>query len=428
MGASSLTQTELIYRFGVALVIGILVGLQRQYSHGGQDREIFAGVRTFALAGLLGCAAAFSADRLASAWAFVGVLAPLGGLLIVAYYLSSREGDLGLTTELAMLVTACCGALCFWGSLQLAAALGVTTTVLLALKLELHTFARRITREDAYATLKFAVITVIVLPLLPNRPLAPPPFDVLNPYKIWSLVVFISGISFLGYVLFQAVGARRGTALTGLLGGLVSSTAVTLSFAQRSRQEPALSRLYALAIVVAWTMMFARIVVIVAVLNVALLAAVWPPLLAGIVVGLGYGAALLLARREEEMADLRLTNPFELRPALVFGLVYAGILMVTTVLPAYLGNAGLYLSSLLAAVVDVDAITLSLADLSGSAGAIPVRSAALAVVLAALANTVVKGVLVLVSGDPALRRAMVPPFLLMLGGSGAVAVVTLLLV
>lgn len=422
-----LSQLEIFYRFGVALVIGFLVGLQREYSHGGQDREIFAGVRTFALAGLLGGVAALGADQLATPWVFVGLLASLGGLLIAAYYLSSQQGDHGLTTELALLLTACCGALSYWGHLQLTAALAVAITALLSFKPELHALARRITREDIYATLKFAAITIIVLPLLPDRSVAPPPFDVLNPHKIGTLVVFISGISFLGYVLFQIVGARRGIGLTGLLGGLVSSTAVTLSFAQRSRQEPALSRLYALAITVAWTIMFGRVLVIVAVLNAALLAVVWPPLLAGIVAGLGYCAYLYLAREDGAATDLQLTNPFELRPALVFGLIYTGILLVATVLPTYLGNAGLYLSSLLAAVVDVDAITLSLADLSAGSGVVSLRSAALAVALAAVTNTVVKGGIVVVAGAPALRRAMIPSLALMLGASGAGAAAMYLL-
>lgn len=419
MVAAALTQAELFLRFGVALALGILVGLQREYSHGGRDREIAAGVRTFALAGLFGCSAALIADLLATAWAFVGLLAPFGGLLVVAYYLGSRDNDPGLTTELALLITACCGALCFWGQLQLAAAVAVVTTALLSFKLELHALARRITRDDIYATLKFAIITIIALPLLPNRAIFPPPFDVLNPYRIWTLVVFISGISFLGYVLFQVVGPQRGIGLTGFLGGLVSSTAVTLSFAQRSRSEPSLSRLYALAITISWTIMFARVLVIVAVLNAALLWRVWP-LLAGIVAGLGYSAYLYFRPREEAAADLQLTNPFELRPAFVFGLMYTGILVVATVLPGYLGNAGLYLSSIIAAVVDVDAITVSLSDLS--IGTVSPRSAALAITLAALANTVVKGGIVLAAGAPALRRAMLPPFLLMLGGSGVVAV------
>ncbi len=425
MLAGGLTQSELFYRFGVALVIGILVGLQREYSHGGQDREIFAGVRTFALASLLGCVAALGADQLAAPWVFVGLLAPLGGLLIVAYYLSSQQGDPGLTTELAMLLTAGCGALCFWDHLQLAAALAVATTALLSFKPELHALARRITRDDIYATLKFAAITIIVLPLLPNRPIAPPPFDVLNPYKICLLVAFISGISFLGYILFKVVGAQRGIALTGLLGGLVSSTAVTLSFAQRSRQDPALSRVYALAITVAWTIMFARVLVIVAVLNAALLAVVWPPLLMGLGAGLGYSAYLYLARGDSTGADLELTNPFELRPALVFGLVYTGVLVVAKVLPTYLGDAGLYLSSVFAAVIDVDAITLSLADLSAGTGSLSLRSAALAVALATLANTLVKGGIVVGAGTSALRRAMLAPLLLMLAGVGAVALVLL---
>ena len=141
-----------------------------------------------------------------------------------------------MTTEVAAVITLTAGALCFWGELELAAALGVSTTVLLALKLQTRTLVRNITPGDVYATLTFAVIALVILPVLPRTGYGPPPFDVLVPHKIWLMVIFISGISFLGYLLIKIVGARRGVGLTGLLGGLASSTAVTLSFAQRSKR------------------------------------------------------------------------------------------------------------------------------------------------------------------------------------------------
>ena len=405
--------TALFYRFGVALAIGFLVGLQREYAHRG-SKEIFAGERTLALMGLVGCTAAMAADVLASPWPFVGVLLTMGALITMAYFVTSRRGGVGLTTETAALLTVLAGALCYWNYLALAVAVAVATTVLLSLKMEMDVFIRRITREDVYATLKFAVITAIVLPVLPNQTFGPPPLDVLNPYKIWLMVVFISGISFLGYVLVKVVGSRQGIGLTGLLGGLVSSTAVTLSFSQRSQRETELARPFALAITVAWTVMFSRVLVEVAALNRALLRLLWLPVASAGAAGLAYCAYLYLSQRTDEEGEVAFSNPFELGPAVKFGLLYAFILLVSKAAQMYLGNTGVYLSSVVAGLADVDAITLSMAELSRAAGGLDLVTAKRAIVLAAMSNTVVKGGIVLTSGSPALRRALWPAFLLML--------------
>lgn len=407
-------QTALFCRFGVALAIGFLVGLQREYAHGGSDRQIFAGERTLALMGLVGCAAAMAADVLASPWPFVGIITAMGVMITVAYFIMAQRGGVGLTTETAALLTVIAGALCYWGHLGLAVAIGVATTVLLSLKMEMDVFVRRITREDVYATLKFAVITAIVLPVLPNQSLGAPPLDVLNPYKIWLMVVFISGISFLGYVLVKVVGSRQGIGLTGLLGGMVSSTAVTLSFAQRSQREAELAKPFALAITVAWTVMFSRVVVEVAALNRALLRVLWLPMAASAVVGLAYGVYLYFSQRTDEEGEVVFSNPFELGPAVKFGLLYAVVLLVSKAAQMYLGNTGVYLSSVVAGLADVDAITLSMAELSRAAGGVSLITAQRAIVLAAMSNTVVKGSIVLTSGSPALRRALWPGFALML--------------
>ena len=407
-------QTDLFYRFGAALAIGFLIGLQREYAHGGPDREIFAGERTLALMGLIGCAAAMAADVLASPWAFVVILALMGGLIAISYFVTAWRGDLGLTTETAALLTINAGALCYWGYLALAVALAVVTTVLLSLKMETDTLARRITKEDIYATLKFAVITAIVLPVLPNQSFGAPPLDVLNPYKIWLMVVFISGISFLGYVLVKVVGSRQGIGLTGLLGGLVSSTAVTLSFSQRSQAELELAKPFALAIMIAWTVMFSRVLVEVAALNAALLSTLWLPVAASAAVGLAYCVYLYLSQRTAGEGEVDFSNPFELGPAIKFGLIYGLILLISKAAQMYLGNTGLYLSSIVAGLTDVDAITLSVAELSRAGGGLSLSRGARAIVLAAMSNTAVKGGIVLSSGSPALRRALWPGFVLML--------------
>ncbi|HEY76889.1 MAG TPA: MgtC/SapB family protein [Thermoflexia bacterium] len=408
-------QIDLFYRFGVALAIGFLIGLQREYAHGGAGREIFAGERTLALMGLVGCTAALMADLLDSPWAFLGIVLAIAALIIVAYFVGAwRRGEVGLTSETAALVTILTGALCYWGYVTLALAIGVITIVLLSLKVEMDTFVRRITREDVRATLQFAVITAIVLPLLPNRALGPPPLDVLNPRKIWLMVVLISGISFLGYVLIKVVGTRQGIGLTGLLGGLVSSTGVTLSFTQRSRERTDLAKPFALAIMIGWTVMFLRVMIEVGALNLDLLRLVWPPMTAAAVVGLGYCAYLYFSQRTDEEGAITFSNPFELWPAVKFGLIYAAILLISRTAQIYLGNPGVYLSSVVAGFADVDAITLSLAELSRASDGVDLVTAERAIVLAAMSNTLVKGSIVLTGGSAALRRSLFPGLLLVL--------------
>ena len=385
-------QLDLFYRFGVALVIGFLIGLQREYAYGqekqqDEDEELFAGARTFALLGLVGCAAALAAQELGEALAFVAVLGLAGVVIVIAYYASVRNGQLGITTEVAALVTMLAGALCYWDYLGLAAAVAVATTTLLALKLQTRQLSRNITREDVFATLKFAVITLIVLPILPREGYGPPPFDVLVPYNVWLMVVFISGISFLGYVLIKIIGTERGVGLTGILGGLASSTAVTLSFAQRSRDASTLAKLFALAILLAWTIMFARVIVEVAALNRPLLARLWLPMAVG-AAGLAYCGYLYFAQRsgtDEQQDDF--ANPFQLKPALTFGALYALILVAANATRMYFGETGVYVSSILSGLADVDAITLSMAELSQNPEELDLRTATRAIVLAAASHT-----------------------------------------
>jgi uncharacterized membrane protein (DUF4010 family) len=420
---TGLAHIELFYRFGTALLIGLLVGLQREYAHLQQEREekSFGGTRTFALLGLLGCTAAFLAERLQSAWAFVVIVGVIGGLIMIAYAATIRRGEIGMTTETAAVITLLAGALCFHGELAIAAAVGVAMTVLLALKLQTRTLARNITQADVYATLTFAVITLIILPVLPSRSYGPPPFDVLVPYKIWLMVVFISGISFLGYLLIKIVGARRGVGLTGLLGGLASSTAVTLSFAQRSRDIRGLERPFAMAILLAWSIMFARVMLEVAVINQALLGVVWIPLTAALAVSTAYCIYLYRAQslgKQEEQDKFK--NPFELGPALTFGLIYAVILLAANTARLYFGNAGIYLSSIASGLADVDAITLSLSELSRNTAELDLDTAARGIVLAAVSNTLVKGAIVLAMGSMALRKVILPGLLATLATAAGV--------
>jgi uncharacterized membrane protein (DUF4010 family) len=314
--------------------------------------------------------------------------------------------------------------LCAWDYVEVAAALGVGTAVLLALKVETHSLAASITREDVFATLKFAVITVIVLPILPQTGYGPPPWDVLVPYNIWLMVVLISGISFLGYVLIKAIGARRGVGLTGLLGGLASSTAVTLSLAQRSRTAERLSRSFAMAVILAWTLMFVRVLVEVAVVNRALLPVVAGPVLGIMGVGMLYAAYLYVAEGDSAGEDVDPPqNPFHLLPAITFGVLYAAILVATSVAQTRFGDAGLYVSSFVSGLADVDAVTLSMARLSGPAETVSPETAARAILLAAAANTLLKGAIVVATGSTAIRRPILIGMLLLVATAAGMMLV-----
>jgi uncharacterized membrane protein (DUF4010 family) len=404
---------ELFLRFGTAIAIGFLIGLQREYAHGGSGRELIAGERTFSLFSLAGALAAMVADELSSALAFFGIILFLGLFTTAAYFTDSRGGKVGLTTEVAIVIAIAIGALCYWGYLTLAVAIGIATTVLLSLKLETDRLARALTREDILAALQLAVISAIILPILPNESFLPPPFDVLNPFKIWLMVVFISGISFLGYIAIKIVGPEQGIGITGLLGGMVSSTAVTLSFSERSNREPDLSRPFVLAITVAWTVMFARVLIEVSVVNIDLLGKVWIPITVAGLVGLIYCGYLYFMQRTAEKGDVKFSNPFDLMSAIKFGLLYALVLLISRAAQMYLGDTGLYLSSVISGLADVDAITLSMAELS-RAGVLEMDKAALAIVLATMSNTLVKGSIAMIAGSSHLRRSLIPVIIMIL--------------
>jgi len=406
---------DLFYRFGIALAIGFLVGLQREFSYRKAQAPASAGVRTFSLLSLSGCAAAFVAETARSPALLAVFFGVVGALVVASYLATTRSGDVGSTTEVAELITVLNGALCYWGMLQLAAAIGVATTVVLSAKLPLQKLVEKLTTEDLVATLKFGVVTAIVLPVLPREPLGPPPFDVLVPYDLWRMVVLISAIGFVGYVLIQIVGPKRGIGLTGILGGLVSSTALTLSFAQKSREDDRLAKPFALAIVVAWTMMFARILAAVAVINRDLLDALWLPLSATGAAGAAYAAWLHFSDRASPETEIQFSNPFEVGPALRFGLLYAVVLLVSRAAQLEFGDRGVLLSALVAGIADVDAITLSLSELSRTSQGLGLAAAASGVMVAAMANTALKGGIVLATASSSLRRRIWPAVVVVLG-------------
>ena len=414
---------ETLMRLGSAGLIGLLVGLQREYDLIQESERTSAGARTFALIGLSGAIAAMAADRLDQPLVWGAAALIVGAMIVAGYIAEATEGHVGTTTEVAALITFIAGSLCYWNDLAIAAAVGVTTTLLLAMKVEAQRFARALDRADIIAAVKFAAISALILPVLPNRSIGPEPIDVINPFTTWLLVVLISGISFLGYALVKIIGPKRGIGVTGLVGGLASSTAVTIAFAQRSRDSTGLERMLAFAVIVAWTTMYARVAVEVAVINRPLLVLLAWPLAVMTLVGLGVGAWLYQrgVDAESESETPRIDNPFGLTPAITFGALFVVIKIAAHLAQLWLGDVGVYASSLLAGIADVDAITLSMAQLSSGPSGLELETAGRAILLATISNTLVKGAVVTFIGTTAMRRAIAPGVVLLVL-TGAVAI------
>ncbi|HTO69110.1 MAG TPA: DUF4010 domain-containing protein [Myxococcota bacterium] len=414
----SLDPLALTVRFAAALGLGVLLGLERERA---KTAEGFAGVRTFGLFSLAGGLAAFLQGALAAPWLALALFVAVAALVVVSYAVTAERGAYGVTTEVSALLAFLLGFLCVSGHVVVATGLAVASGAVLSLKEWLHGLARHIESADVEATLKFAIVSVIVLPLVPNQNFGPAPLDVINPYKIWLMVVLISGLNFASYLLVKVVGAEHGIGLTGLLGGLVSSTAVTLGFSQRSKQEPARSSSFALGILVAWTVMFARVVVLVSAVARSIAPRIGVAMLAFGLPSLAACAVLWRRQRDAEREEVSAgSNPFELGEAIRFGLLFGGITFVAKAAQVYLGDAGLYLAGAIAGLTDVDAISLSMAQL---AVADPSNAdiAARTIAIAVASNTAFKAGMVAFLGATGLRNAILVAAGVMLAAGGIAA-------
>jgi uncharacterized membrane protein (DUF4010 family) len=419
---------EIAGSFGLVLAIGFLIGLQREQTMQTDRaaRGLFVGgIRTFPLVALAGGIAALLARSFGS-W-IVGVALGAPCLMVaIAYYDDVRNGrDRGMTSEVAFVVTFLLGALGLSpevlpeSRLLLVAGAGVAVMGLLSMKDALHEWAAKISKDDLYATVKFLVVAVIVLPLLPDKTWDP--LQALNPQKIGLMITLIAGIGFAGYLAFRTLGAGRGMAVTGLLGGLVSSTAVTLSLAGRAKEHPALGPACAAGVVLAWTVMFVRLLIIVAIIHLGLAKILAIPLLAGALAG-GVGTLFFVRRLRQasaEAATITLANPFKLWSAVKFGALFAAVLVLSKLAVKAFGGAGLVAMGAVAGSTDVDAVALSAAKLAGAD--LPLKTAALAVIVACASNTIVKGAMAWGLGGAEFGKRLLPlaGAMIVFGGIGA---------
>jgi uncharacterized membrane protein (DUF4010 family) len=393
-----------------ALIVGALVGVERERSKTLSGSVGIGGVRTFILFALSGAVAGWLGTILHSAWIPVAVVLSVSALAVAGYRMQAqvRPNALGLTTETAALAVCLLGAACTAGHATVALALGVVVSAVLAYKEPMHGLVAKLGPDDIAAGLKLLAATFIVLPLLPKD--AIDPWGAIRPQALWTLVVLIAALSLVGYVATRALGPSRGTAVTGLTGGLVSSTAVTLAFARRSRDEGGGSaNALAAGLLLAWTVMSVRVVVLAGIVHAPLVAPLFPPFAAMTVATL-VPVAVFLRRRGDEAApaarSVELRNPFSLTAAVKFGLLFAAVLLLVAGVRRHFPGQGYYVVAGLAGLTDVDAITLSMAGLVRDGGTDAATGVG-AIIVAALANTLVKCGIIVATAAGALRARVV---------------------
>jgi len=501
MPINELPLIDLFLRFGLAALLGFAIGLER--TMGVDDKsQLHTGLRDFVLFGLLGAVSTFIALELESVLVFLAGIFIFAVLLFSGYwrdFLRAPDGDPGITTEAAAVLTFFLGALAVVGEIAAAIAVGIVVLAVLSQGMALGAFTRNVKHFELEAALKLLVISFIVLPVLPHVSLdkyvslplgevtqvqqeknqltlklvpgvarevgeqikiydakegAIGNFEVqaispsqmtgryqgdnlegihtgtklraefgiqaisvmlsaLRPYKVWLIVILVSFISFVGYVLVKVFGSSAGIGLTGLVGGLASSTVTTLSFARRSLESPALNQHFAVAILLASTVMFPRLLMQIAVVNQALMMRMVVPIM--VMAATGVGVAIwyfVRSRRDNSEAEtLTLSNPFSLKSALNFALVFASILMVTRLAITYLGEAWLPVVALVSGLTDADAIAFSVSDAQQD-GLITLDWAAFNAVLGAIANTFMKLMLVYSLGHKGLFMKLLGPVLI----------------
>ncbi|MDH5573471.1 MAG: DUF4010 domain-containing protein [Gammaproteobacteria bacterium] len=384
-----MSDLEILQQLASALAVGLLIGLERGWRH----REILeggrvAGLRTYALISLLGGIMALLALKthiILLGFGFLG----LSLVSIAAYYHRiTQQDDVGITSVIASFLAFVLGSLCVMGYTNIAAPSAVIITLLLNIKPTLHRFIQKIEQVELFATLKLLLISVVILPVLPNKTFDP--WNALNPYQIWWMVVLVAAISFVGYFAVKITGTRYGALITGVFGGLASSTAVTLHLSRMAKEQPSHTNVIAAGILAACATMFPRVLIIISVFNIALFQKLMMPMLM-----IGFCLYIFVfiywklpAAHPTQVPPSSLKNPFSLSVALQFGLLLALIMFLSHGMTNLFGNSGIYLLAGASGIADVDAITLSIANMDSTTLTIQVGS--YAVLIAAVMNSVVK--------------------------------------
>jgi len=409
MSEFSNTAFEQLLMLMTSLGIGLLMGLERERKPAAR-----AGLRTFGLVGLFGAVCALLTQHTDANWLLAVGLLLVGGMMIAAYLSHPDPEDPGTTSVIALMLCFIYGAMVVFDLRSQAVTLAILTTILLYMKPELQSLSQRLTRRDLVSIFQFAVLSLVILSILPGRDLGR--YGALNPMQVWWMVVLISGISLAGYAALRVLGQRAGTPVLGMLGGLVSSTATTLVFSRHAREQPSVLPLAVLVIMLANLVVLIRLGAIAAMLQASILPALLPMLGGGLLAGVAF--VLIAWRswgRHNGLPAMELSNPTEIRVALTFGVVYALVLVCSAGLADVAGDKGVYAVALISGLTDVDAITLSGLRMFGQEklGAAAVVTA---IFLAEISNLLFKVGVVASVGGWALMRRVLPGFVAVAGG------------
>lgn len=401
---------EILQALAISLGLGMLIGLQREW----KESEI-AGIRTFPLITLLGTLSVLAGDGVG--WLSASGLLALAAMLVVANIskMKADQYEFGMTTEVAALLMYVVGCALGLGWTAAAVVTAGITAVLLHWKDRLHGWVDSMTGKDLKAVINLAIIGLVILPLLPDETYGP--YDVLNPYKIWLMVVLIVGISMVAYVASKLLGARVGSILGGILGGLISSTATTVSFARKAKEEKDLSSVAALVILIASTIVNVRVLIEIGVVAPTLLNHALAPMTALLLLMIVECVLLYFSVRSHEAEQAEYDNPAELKPAVIFGALYAVVLILVAAGKDWFGSQALYWIAGVSGLTDVDAITLSTARLYQQ-DQVAGETAWRVILLATMSNLVFKAGAVAVLGNRRLLVYTVITFAIALAGGG----------
>ena len=396
--------------FLTSLAIGLLIGLERERSPGSR-----AGLRTFALVAMFGTLAAMLSEK-TTPWLLLGGLLVVGMMTIAAYFRAKDDTlDPGTTTVIAVLICYGLGATIWYDLTTLAIMLAIITTILLYFKTELHGISEKLSRRDSISVLQFAVLSFIILPVLPDQNMGP--YEAINPHQIWLMVVLISGVSLAGYVALKLIGQHHGAVL-GLFGGLVSSTATTLVYARRSVENQSFMSLAVVVILIANLTVLIRLSIVSAVASPAILPQLLPVLGSGFLIGCTVTAYWWYRLNQQDGLPLpEIKNPTEITVAAAFGFIYGSVLLLSSWLSDIAGSTGLYTVALVSGLTDVDAITLSSLRLF-ELGKLNASEAVTAIALAILSNIGFKLGLIAFLGSSLLARQCVTGMLATAAGIG----------
>lgn len=417
----TLSSWEFFVRLLVSIGIGVVIGLERQYSAIKEHASGYFGIRTFTFYALLGCVSVLF-YFLFSPWIYIALFLGIVIITAVAYWQTALQGDRGLTTEITALLTFVLGSMAAYGLISFCLMLTVIVVVLLSSKFKIKTFVGKITTEELYAFIRFVVLALLIFPFLPDKNYGP--YEVLNPREIGWVVLLTSALGFSGYILIKTLGNHRGILLGGLLGGLVSSTSITWVYSKKSKEDPSLSASCATAILGASSILYIRVGVWTALFHAPLFRSLAVYLILLLLAALGVTIYTHLKGKKlaTQTDTTAISKPLDLVGALIFGGIYVLILLAVSYANDYFGDKGTLISSILAGISDIDAVSISIAKLTGSSISLPL--AEVAILLACLSNTLVKLGLGCYLGSPQLRTRLLRGY----GFSGGCCLLIILLI